>query len=888
MLNNKKGYSLTVLIIAIAVILIITTTAVISIKNIDKDKEISKFMSDLEDVNQYVVEYFARNNVLPCEYENGEMKSAEDELIQILSSGDALQQLDEDDMGDYYYVDITKLGKIRLNDNDRGYIVNEGTMNIYVKVPCKYEDVNYYTLTPYLLGEEVVQKGVAPFEINVMGNPITWAEKANLLVSIPNVEIGKADGWNFKWLKGAKTATDFKETEGYVNYFKYGDVITLTENGIYTIYVENPERLGIIRRVVVSKIDDIAPTISFVSGEIFIDDGETGINKIRCKIKENSNYPLSDADREACPEYYTMSDESFNDTKETLLKKYLWDEENIKGDTIETYLAKYKTYYENYSTYTSVLNDINSTSGEKDNARSAIDLLNKNYPQFVYNGFVFSDTERNIVLYVEDMVGNGAVYSALSREDIRRMQYVSSDVVTLAGSKVVINNNKTYTDSQEVNLYLESLYAKYVFITETKDALPEWEEFDSSNISYTLSSGDGEKIVYVAFKDVSGKTQVVYDKIILDGTKPTDLVVSVSGTLDNININCNQTDSNIVNGIETQTGIEKTQYGIKKTFQNSYTWYSKVEDIPELEVGRMYMTLTQVTDKAGNKQNSQSVIFYATSSDEEIKFLEIGDYVVYAGESSNVYKIDSNLTGYTNDNGKTLGPASVKWRIWDIEDDGDIVIMPVEPVNSIYLGTEKGFVNSINVINNLSKIYTNITLDVKENDVRALKESDLESVSNLISLRNTNSKYGKTNATINNNQGYTSGKFYTNENGDTPITTPLVASTSNPVVIKHTYYSVSPQWNSLKSNKFLSDTYGTLLGDTEGWLASVSTNALDSYMNFSIRFVKKSSVDAKYVYRSSNNQYSYSRGIRPLVTLDATLLIKSGNGYENSGLEFSK
>ena len=137
MFKNKNGYSLTVLIITIAVILIITTTAVISIKNIDKDKEISKFMNDLREVNQYTVEYFAKNNVLPVLYENGEMKSAEAELLAILSGDKALYQLDDDDIGDYYYVDIAKLGKINLDDNNRGYIINEGSLNVYVKILYK-------------------------------------------------------------------------------------------------------------------------------------------------------------------------------------------------------------------------------------------------------------------------------------------------------------------------------------------------------------------------------------------------------------------------------------------------------------------------------------------------------------------------------------------------------------------------------------------------------------------------------------------------------------------------------------------------------------------------------------------------------------------------------
>ena len=53
MYGESKGYSLTVLIITIAVILIITTTAVMSIKNVGKDRDVARFMSDLQEVKHF-------------------------------------------------------------------------------------------------------------------------------------------------------------------------------------------------------------------------------------------------------------------------------------------------------------------------------------------------------------------------------------------------------------------------------------------------------------------------------------------------------------------------------------------------------------------------------------------------------------------------------------------------------------------------------------------------------------------------------------------------------------------------------------------------------------------------------------------------------------------
>ena len=86
MYGESKGYSLTVLIITIAVILIITTTAVMSIKNVGKDRDVARFMSDLQEVKQYVIDYMAVDNTLPVKYDNyGLMISAELELISKFS-----------------------------------------------------------------------------------------------------------------------------------------------------------------------------------------------------------------------------------------------------------------------------------------------------------------------------------------------------------------------------------------------------------------------------------------------------------------------------------------------------------------------------------------------------------------------------------------------------------------------------------------------------------------------------------------------------------------------------------------------------------------------------------------------------------------------------------
>lgn len=606
MLKKKEGYSLVVLIIAITVIIILTTTAIISIKNINKDKDISKFMSDLQEVKQYSLEYFAKTGTLPVENVNGEFVNIEDTIYTLLKDNDSLSQIHEDDLGGYYYVDLTKLGKIHLQDTERGYILNEGTLNVYVENPFEYNGEKYYTITPELSGKDVVQYENIPFDVAIMGNPIAWSTEAEILVSVTDVSFsGDTDGWNFKWMKGSGDATTFKDGEN-INFFNYGETITLYENGIYTIYVESPEHKIITRKIIISKIDDKLPTFKYNGGVPYIDDAETGVKTIRYKIKETENYNISSEARSEHKEYYTASGENSEDTLEDKLSKYLWGENNIKGDTIEEYLKDYEEYTEKLQTYNNIINDPNASSGERENAKDIIETINNSYPQFAYENKTFSNTERNIVLYVEDMAGNKIVYSAVTRNELINSQYVLVGGDTLTNAKVIINNNEAYTNNSELKLHLRARGAFYVFITSERGASPIWKEFES-DIETLEVSEDGEKTVYAFFKDISGKIVSCYDKIILDQTPPTDDLPTVSGSLTNLEIVCNQTDTQIVDGVETQSGISEIFYGIAEKTADTYNWYSSLERIPDLQKGVEYKIVTKARDKAGNEQISQAL-----------------------------------------------------------------------------------------------------------------------------------------------------------------------------------------------------------------------------------------------------------------------------------------
>ena len=68
MFTNEKGYSLSVLVITIAVMLILTMTAVVTLRNVTADREITNFMSDLQEVEQFAKEYYAKKGIIPALY----------------------------------------------------------------------------------------------------------------------------------------------------------------------------------------------------------------------------------------------------------------------------------------------------------------------------------------------------------------------------------------------------------------------------------------------------------------------------------------------------------------------------------------------------------------------------------------------------------------------------------------------------------------------------------------------------------------------------------------------------------------------------------------------------------------------------------------------------
>ncbi len=311
---------------------------------------------------------------------------------------------------------------------------------------------------------------------------------------------------------------------------------------------------------------------------------------------------------------------------------------------------------------------------------------------------------------------------------------------------------------------------------------------------------------------------------------------------------------------------------------------------------------SKITSNVNNNQKNDDIVNVSNEDDlneEQVpnenvvnSQIQVGDYVKYEADTSNSYKFQSNTTGIQSSEGISLtAQDTTKWRVWKKNADGTIVLISKTPLNNFAMMGSTGFVNSTDIIENMCDLYANSKYGVGSDDVRSLKIEDLEEVStNLLTIRNNYSDYGKTNKEINSDSGYTSGTFYTESDGTTINKNGMMASITNPIVLKQTYYSADNlMWKSLDNEKFSSETYGTLLGTTNNWLASPCVNLTSAGSDFYVHYANSNNIKA-YFFCDSNDYSSLevsSCYCRPLVTLKIeNLTIVSGDGSENAPWTF--
>ncbi len=605
--TNEKGYSLNVLIITIAVMVILTTTAIVTMKSLTSDRGITYFMNDIQEVENFVKQYYSEKETLPLVYND-------DGTLNTLTLTEEMAiQTSENDSGKYFQVDLSKLGSIHLYDYDRGgYWVNEGSLKIYVNQPFEYNDVHYYTITSEISGVDKVYSNVDNFEVLINGNPITWVTNAKLIVSIPNQENVNTK-WTFKYYKDGPINAESFKTLG--RYFEYGSTIDIDENGIYSIYVENEQGFAKVVNVVVDMIDDINPYAYITNGDVIVaGDDETGIRRIMYKIQ---NYSIPETKRaNDLIDTYTQGPRAYlpnasDEGKWTFLEAYTGEKIDGVEPSIGTDINRYKEEYEKY------LTDYNLAlaSGDPD---AAVALLDDKYPQFQYNGIPYDDDDENIVLYIEDYAGNKSVTNKnnypciVSRKMLLNSSFIDTIIKPLNGTKLLINGGQEYTNDREVSLTLKSQGATKMYITNEITDVPDisdYIEYNPTIDEHMLPNQTGEVTVYayVTAEQYDGgilKFERVEAKIYVDEIYPTDTKPEVKIDYNlKVQIECKQKDEH--SGIkEDENRKDIIEYGYKLSSEEKFKWVDSTDEIV-LEENQLYDFKTRVSDKAGNQKESQ-------------------------------------------------------------------------------------------------------------------------------------------------------------------------------------------------------------------------------------------------------------------------------------------
>ena len=323
----------------------------------------------------------------------------------------------------------------------------------------------------------------------------------------------------------------------------------------------------------------------------------------------------------------------------------------------------------------------------------------------------------------------------------------------------------------------------------------------------------------------------------------------------------------------TETGV-KVKYAVTKegkvfiwppySYENEYNIRDKetvdkslVGVEGELDIKVADKDLKIKTDEKGMLLNiSVSGIETGPTQEEILAKIKVGDYVNYVPKSKTI-TTDTSKTGY--DTAQTLTTqANTQWRIFSIDETTGEVLLTTQGLTTktdmnVTLNGATGYLHGAEELNRICKeLYSSGSLTARSMTIEDLNKAVGYDPT-------TYSNYGI-------ECTYTSGTYYTyEENGKTVTSeTPKVASSSNQVTVKNTFYRYDP------SSK--NSTVGNILGSYRDWLASPCVEDYSSYAYFYMRSASSSDVDGYDLYDSYGYVNMSSYGLRPVVSLGSKLL----------------
>lgn len=180
---SKKGITLTILIITIAVMLILLTTVVISINNVVNNSKLSSFATDLSTVEDLTKTYYMQNGAYPTTSENESALSQKD-ILDLVGEEHKVSFTEElklnndynqnEDLGAFYKIDLSNLD---IDSSKRGtkkdgneqdiYVVCAGTNNIYYIKGINVKKTMYFSLSSKLTNKVKVNNNTVNSDTNL-------------------------------------------------------------------------------------------------------------------------------------------------------------------------------------------------------------------------------------------------------------------------------------------------------------------------------------------------------------------------------------------------------------------------------------------------------------------------------------------------------------------------------------------------------------------------------------------------------------------------------------------------------------------------------------------------------------------------------------------------
>lgn len=247
--------------------------------------------------------------------------------------------------------------------------------------------------------------------------------------------------------------------------------------------------------------------------------------------------------------------------------------------------------------------------------------------------------------------------------------FVIKDKEAPINNSVLINNNSKYTISRNVTLSLSSLGATEMCISNTSSC-SSWETYNKSK-TYTLSTGDGNKTVYVFYKDDVGNiTSSVSDSIILDTTPPTaptnmsyvfgDWSPYTDGAWTNKSVYAASSQSSYgPSGSTDANGIAKYQISVDNKNWLDYN-YNYQDGVYQMASNASHNRYFRAVDNAGNAGPSIKRTANIDKSVPKISAVNTVNGATYNG-SATTQTVYTDLT-FSDTGGSGIKANSLRWK----------------------------------------------------------------------------------------------------------------------------------------------------------------------------------------------------------------------------------